>query len=161
MKSKVLFFTLLLFFSITTSNFLQAQTTHTIWLDVNTAEVSNSNTSTTCTFGQASGISNEDYTQVVAPGDIVVWRGRSSSSDLDEVMITSINYHGGDNVFGANTLKDDQVEGVVIGEVQPNTTGQEEKYTIKFKVKNNGQRRNGTFQIDPKIQVRTPSISED
>ncbi|MCM4155254.1 hypothetical protein [Gramella sp. AN32] len=156
MKPKNLIFTLVLLFSLAPFTFIQAQNTHIIILKVKTAEVTKDNTSTTCYFEETQEMSNEDYTTLVEPGDFIIWKGESTSSDLDEVIITSINYHGGHNVFGTNQLNESRdVPGTVLGEVQANTNGQEEKYIIKFKVKNNEQRRNGTFQIDPKIQVRT------
>jgi len=130
-----------------------AQDEHVIILEVNTAEIKKPDASLYCRFeGQNPEIAVEDYTIHVKNGDIIRWQGVSTSSEGDVVSITSINYHGGKNLLGVNVLKGD--EGVVIGTVQNGAVGDEEKYTVSFKVTNNGVKRNGTFLIDPKIKVR-------
>ncbi|APU68767.1 MAG: hypothetical protein ABGW91_09900 [Christiangramia sp.] len=129
--------------------------THLITLTVDTSAINSSNIDEVSSFGQESGVTNEEYTITVKSGDIVVWQGVSSSSEDDEVLISAINYQGGTNVFGQNTLKDtSQNPGVVIGVVGDHPDGTETKYMISFKVRNNGSRRNGTFNIDPKIMVK-------
>jgi len=112
-------------------------------------------------FGQASDISNEDYTINVKKGDVVIWRGVSiTDSLLDVVNINSINHQGGTSLFGKNVLKgNEDVPEVVVGivtkgpEMDNDTLLDSEKYLLKFTVFNNGIKRNGTFNIDPKLQV--------
>ena len=128
-------------------------TTRVVTLNVDTGRIQSQNTSGYCNFGQASGITNENYTIVANVGDTIVWQGKSSTSpNTDVVSISSINYEGGKNVFGQNILQGS--DGKVTGVVQYNTVGaQPYKYKISFKVTNNGANRNGTFHIDPKIEV--------
>ncbi len=106
-----------------------------------------------CNFGQASG-TNEDYTTTVNVGDTVTWSGRSSSlqppnSPPVSVSITKIQYDGGSEVFQDSVLNGTGNPQTVTGTVQNNTGGEDETYTIFFTVSN----QNGTFHIDPKIQV--------
>lgn len=131
------------------------QVTHTITLFVNTAEVTSQNTGAQCNFGQAPGIPNEEFTIQVKPGDIIVWKGVSANApETDIVNITAINHEGGVNVFDKNVLRGNgQTPEVVIGHVVQGAPGDEEKYSLSFKVTNNGVKRNGTFRIDPKIQI--------
>ncbi|MCZ6898934.1 MAG: hypothetical protein O7F74_01720, partial [Bacteroidetes bacterium] len=92
-------------FSLSSASY--GQETHTITLNVNTAEIANPNIGQFCNFGQPSTITNENFTIEVNVGDIVVWKGVSSSSPgTDEVKITAINHVGGKNVFDKNVLKD-------------------------------------------------------
>ncbi len=131
-------------------------TTHVITLQVDTGNISNSNVDEVSNFGQSPSISNHDFLTEVSLGDIVMWNGVSSSApDQDKVIITSINHEGGARIFGRNTLKDSkQNPGVVVGIVSEGKEGDEEKYKVSFKVLNRGNQRNGTFHIDPKLQVK-------
>lgn len=149
-------FFLFILTSIFLSNTAIAQKIHTITLSVNTAEVESSNTSATCTFSQAEGITNEDFTLDVKVGDIIVWKGVSTNApETDIVNITAINHEGGVNVFDKNTLRgNNQEPEVVTGVVVQGAPGDVEKYKISFKVFNNGSKRGGTYHIDPKIQIR-------
>lgn len=127
-----------------------------VTLHVDTGQITSRNASASCNFGQEDGTSNEEFTIYVHVGDVVVWQGVSSSApDTDIVNITSINYQGGKNVFDRNVLQGDggspeRVSGRVVAEAPESN---KYKYTIKFTVTNNGAKRGGTFQIDPKIQT--------
>lgn len=137
------------------STFSIAQTTHTITLNVNTAEITNQNSGEQCNFGQAEGITNEDFTIEAQVGDIVVWKGLSTNApETDVVHITAINHEGGVNIFDKNVLRGNgQDPEVVIGMIVQGAPGDVEKYKVSFKVYNNGEKRNGTFHIDPKIRI--------
>lgn len=130
--------------------------THTIVFNVNTGTIANPDLSGACNFGQAAGVSNEDYTIEVNVGDIIVWKGVSTNAPgTDEVRITTITYETGANLMGESTLRDsNQTPGIVIGRVNAGNPGDVQKYSITFKVFNSGVRRNGTFTIDPKIQIQ-------
>ena len=147
-------FLVLLFFSFFTSN-LQGQTERIITLRVNTAEIANPNVNDFCDFGQAPEISNEEYTIVANVGDVIIWKGVSTSASEDVVEIRAINHQGdqgGRDIFGANRLEGEngEVRGTIL-----NTTeeGADYKYNLQFRVYNNGTQRGGTFNIDPKIRV--------
>jgi hypothetical protein len=135
---------------------LYAQEEHVITLEVNTAEIQNPNVNDFCSFvGQESGVSNEDYTIVARVGDVVIWRGVSTSSPDDIVEIRAINHQGdrgGRDIFGQNQLQGEN--GQVVATIQ-NTTeeGADYKYQLQFWVYNNGTRRGGTYNIDPRIKV--------
>jgi len=153
---KPLYFLALLCFSLFLTD-LQAQEEHVITLEVNTAEIENPNVNDFCSFqGQDPEVSNEDYTIEARVGDIIIWRGVSTSSpDSDVVEIRAINHQGdqgGRDIFGQNVLQGEN--GQVIGTIV-NTTeeGTEYKYLLQFWVYNNGTRRGGTFNIDPRIRV--------
>lgn len=143
-----------LLFAFTVDSAEQGGTT-VVTLYVNTADIKTPNESAFCNFGQGSGVSNEEFTTVVNMGETITWRGVSSnapSSDL--VSITSINYEGGKNVFGQNVIKDTrEAPGVVSGKVLYATAGNKCKYKISFTVTNGGNKKGGTFHIDPKIEV--------
>jgi hypothetical protein len=149
-------FLLLLCFSLFSPG-LRAQEEHVITLEVNTADIENPNVNDFCRFqGQDPEVSNEDYTIDARVGDIVIWRGVSTSApDTDVVEIRAINHQGdqgGRDIFGQNVLRGEN--GQVIGTIL-NTTeeGTEYKYLLQFWVYNNGTRRGGTFNIDPRIRV--------
>lgn len=127
-----------------------------IILEVNTAAIENPNVNDFCRFqGQEPEVSNEEYTIEARVGDTVIWRGISTSSPDDVVEIRAINHQGnrgGRDIFGQNQLQGEN--GQVIGTIV-NTTeeGSEYKYMLQFRVYNNGTRRGGTFNIDPRIRV--------
>ena len=127
-----------------------------VTLYVNTADIKTPNESAYCNFGQGDDVTNENYTIVVNVGETVVWQGVSSDApETDIVQITSINYQGGKNVFGKNILPGDSGSPQKV-KAQPTvrTSANEScKYAIQFTVSNNGIKRNGTFKIDPVIQV--------
>ena len=155
MKSKITILVLGVITVFSMSNTPLVPETHIITLYVDTANIENGNIDDTCNFGQDQDVSNIDYTIQVNKGDIVMWRGVSTSSAEDMVQITSINYQGGARVFDKNVLTDSQQSpGVVVGTVNLGKEGDEEKYTVSFKVFNNGTQRNGTFHIDPKLQIK-------
>ncbi|MDX1332523.1 MAG: hypothetical protein R3252_05800 [Robiginitalea sp.] len=135
---------------------LRAQEEHIITLEVNTADIQNPNVNDFCRFqGQDPEVSNEDYTIEARVGDVVIWRGVSTSSPEDVVEIRAINHQGdrgGRDIFGQNQLRGEN--GQVIGTIL-NTTeeGADYKYLLQFWVYNNGTRRGGTFNIDPRIRV--------
>ena len=130
--------------------------TRVIILNVDTGQIDNQNVNQVSNFGQPANIPNRDFTIEVSVGDVVVWQGVSSNApETDKVLISAINHEGGVNVFDTNVLRDSpQNPGIVEGTVKVGQAGDEEKYKISFKVLNNGQQRNGTFHIDPKIRVR-------
>ncbi|MDP5093897.1 MAG: inclusion body family protein [Polaribacter sp.] len=146
MKNLFYLFILLFAFSI------NAQTKHTITLNVDTSNITNGNISQTCDFGQDEEISNENFTIQVSIGDIVEWVGVSTSSSEDTVEIISINHEGGARVFDRNILRDNN--GVVTGVVSSGRPGDYQKYNVKFRVYRNGSRLSGVFKIDPKIIIK-------
>ena len=151
--SKILIVGLLLCFAFNTN--LAAQETHVVTLFVNTTDIVKPNINDFANFGQAAGISNENFTINVRLGDIVIWKGVSTSApETDIVNITAINHEGGVNVFGQNVLRgNSETPELVVGTVINGRPGDEEKYKLSFKVFVNGSRKNGTFHIDPKIIV--------
>jgi hypothetical protein len=154
---KSLFYTFVFF--VGACMYVQAQTTHTITLFVDTqAILEDKNTDAHCNFGQAVGISNEDYTIEAAVGDIIVWEGVSTSSpETDIVNIRGVNHEGGVNIFGTNKLNGDKGSPErVTGTVVQGAPGDEDKYKISFKVVSivDGRQRNKTYHIDPKIRIR-------
>lgn len=132
---------------------------HVITLYVNTTDIEKPDVNSYADFGQT-GITNEDYTTYVRKGDIVIWKGVSTTDSSDVVNITSINHHSGAKFFGKNMLQgNDGDPEVVVGvvakdsEMVDGTLAREEKYTLKFTVMNNGTKRNGMFQIDPVLKA--------
>lgn len=127
-----------------------------ITLNVDTSTLDKQDVNASCDFGQDESIPNEQYTVHAQIGDNITWQGASvNAPETDVVNIVSINYEGGKNVFGQNILAGDRRNPQrVSGRVQFATPeGQDYKYKISFTVFNNGKQRNGTFHIDPKIQV--------
>jgi hypothetical protein len=124
-----------------------------VTLNVNTGQIDNRNLAATCNFGQAEGITNEDFTIEVNVGDSITWVGVSSSSPgTDLVNITKIKHAKGKDIFGKDLLPGNKKN--ISGKVLTRATGEETyKYEISFTVTNNGVKRNGTFHIDPKIQA--------
>ena len=152
-KISILLLTLCLSFSLSTM--AQQPETHIITLYVNTADIEKPNIDQYANFGQEAGISNRDFTIHVRKGDIVIWKGISTSSEADMVNISAINHEGGVNVFGQNVLRGNgETPELVVGTVINGNPGDEDKYKISFKVYINGTKKHGTFHIDPKIIVK-------
>ncbi len=136
--------------------FSQDGSTHYITLNVDTSTINSQNVNSVANFGQEEGYSNENFTISVNVGDTIIWEGVSSSSpDNDTVNITAINYKGQPNIFGENHLNGDgQSPEQVQGNVVTGEPGVVVKYTISFKVFNDGEQRGGTYHIDPKIIIK-------
>ncbi len=157
MKTKSKFFVLIAAVLLSFGSTANPPKVHNIILDVDTDAITNTNVDETAHFqGQGQGVKNKDFTLTVKPGDVIVWTGVSTSApDRDKVMIVMINHEGGDEIFERNTLRDTRANpGVVMGTVTNGKDGNEEKYTLSFKVYNGDTQRNGTFHIDPKIVVK-------
>ena len=130
--------------------------THYITLTVNTGIITVQNASEVSNFGQPAGVSNEEFTISARVGDTIIWRGFSSYSENDVVNIKAINYEGGVNIFDQNVLLGNGADPeMVIATVVTGNPGDTIKYKIQFTVFNNGTRRGGTYNIDPKIQVKS------
>lgn len=130
----------------------------TITLHVNTAQIAKPNdVDDNCNFGQAANITNEDYTVSLNVGQTVEWVGVSSNAPTtDSVQITLIQDDSPGNIFGSgnkNPPGNAQNGFKPSGTVQNGTNGDSETYTIFFNVYNGTTKRNGTFKIDPKLQV--------
>ena len=116
---------------------LQAQTERVITLEVNTADIENPNVNDFCNFlGQDPEVSNEDYTIEANIGDVIIWRGVSTSSPDDRVEIRAINHQGnrgGRDIFGSNRLggQNGEVRGTILNRTEDGT---DYKYKIQFRV---------------------------
>lgn len=153
-KTRLIFgvFALLLFVSNT---YGQEPTTHYVTLYVDTSVIDNDNVDAVSNFGQENGETNRDYTITVQVGDFIIWRGVSTSSEDDIVNIKSINHEGGKNMFDQNILRGNGEEPeIVVGEISNGQENDVMKYKVSFKVLNDGNRRGGTYHIDPKIQIK-------
>ena len=126
-----------------------------VTLYVHTATIDKPDESNYCNFGQPDDVSNENFTTEINLGDTITWQGVSLDSTSDVVNIVSINYQGGKNVFDRNVLQGDNGTPQKVRAQPTLKTAVNEscKYAIQFTVTNNGTKRNGTFKIDPVIQV--------
>jgi hypothetical protein len=150
---KNLFFALIITLIFSANSF--AQKTHYVTLNVDTSTITSKNENSVSNFGQDESTTNRNFTIKVNVGDIIIWKGISSKTSADTVIITSINYKGQKNIFGKNHLgADNKNPGQVRGTVVTGKKGDVIKYTISFKVLNKGKKRGGTYQIDPKIQIK-------
>lgn len=109
---------------------------------------------TYCSFGQdKSQTPNENFSRSVNVGDQVIWRGETtppSSNVIDITQVKKENVPGSSNVFGGNgILQGSGNPETVTGTVQAGTGGEDETYTIFFKVNGTGQQ----LKIDPRIKV--------
>ena len=150
---KLLLANMFLFFGL--SNILAQTTlnTHTIMLNVDTSKITKGTVNKYSNFGQITSISNEAFTIEAAVGETIVWVGKSTTSVLDEVIIHSINYQSGVEIFDKNILKS-QNNSTVIGSVSQGKVGDLNKYDVKFRVRRKGVKVPGIFVIDPKIRIR-------
>lgn len=151
MKKRFAMKYLILALGVSLTTLVSAQTTHSIILTCDTNNITRDNVNEVCSFGQESDVSNVDFTTDVNVGDIVVWEGEASNVE-SSVELHSINYQGGQNVFGQNVIND--VDGIVTGTVAQGQPGDVEKYSLKFRVYRNGSRLPGIFEIDPRIRIR-------
>ena len=131
---------------------------HVVTLYVNTNNIDQTNIEQNANFGQAPGISNEEYTTYVKRGDIVIWRGVSINDPLDIVNITIIEHDTKDgrskNFFDKNMIRgngDDHE--TVVGTLKKGNRGEFQKYILKFTVIDNGEPRNDIYIIDPKMHM--------
>lgn len=163
MKTSNRLFQVLLLALFFNSSTLVAQDTYYVTIHVETNQITNQNKLEVCYFtsedpnGQITTSTGniEDFNINVNPGDIIIWRGVSSTHpETDTVDVRSINHHGNANVFDRNILNGNgQTPEVVVGVVEPDTNGLVEKYAIKITVYTNGSKR-GNYRIDPKISVK-------
>ncbi len=151
MKKRYAMEYLILVLGIFLTTIISAQTTHTVILTCDTANITNDNVNDVCSFGQQSDVSNVDFTTDVNLEDIVVWRGEATNPD-NSIELHSINYQGGKNVFKKNVMRD--VDGIVTGKVVEGLPGDVEKYNLKFRVYRNGSLLPGMFDIDPRIRIQ-------
>lgn len=153
--NSLLILTVVVCLSFTTIIKAQAPETHIVTLHVNTTDIKKPNVNDFANFGQSEDVSNENFTINVRKGDIIIWKGVSSSApETDLVSIKSINHEGGVNVFGQNVINGDgEMPAIVTATVILGNPGDEDKYKLSFKVFVNGVQKNGTFHIDPKIIV--------
>lgn len=132
---------------------------HEVTLFVETDKITQTTTEEYANFRQPYYISNEDYTTFVNPGDIVIWKGVSVTDTLDIVNIERIQHHSGRRYLGKNVIQGNKGEPeIVVAMIQKNNNPdnsprKDEKYEIMFSVYNDGDKRNGTFKIDPKLEV--------
>lgn len=130
---------------------------HVVTLYVNTNKIDQTNIAKQAHFGQGPGITNEEYTTYVKKGDIVIWKGVSISDPSDIVNITEIETKmqgNNKNFFDRNKLRgngDDHE--TVVGTLKKGKRGEIQKYIIKFTVIDDGEPRNSTFEIDPKMHM--------
>lgn len=154
--SVITVFTLLLFYCGTATHVLaQDATSHIITLYVDTENITNQTVAEHSDFGQEDGVSNEEYLVTVNLGDTIIWKGVPKSIETDVVNITSINYQGGSRAFDSNVLRGngetpETVTGVTTQVTERNNNF---KYVVKFTVIHNGEKKPGTFQIDPELRV--------
>lgn len=129
-----------------------AQELHTITLYVNTsALVQDRDVNQYANFGQEAGISNEDYTVLVNLNDDIEWVGVSSSDpDTDQVYITKIKYENKEKLLNCDDI-DGEI--VVKAKVTKGKGGDEEKYTLHFKIVSPANPQNGSFNIDPILRI--------
>lgn len=139
-------FTIVLFF-FSQMQIALAQTTHTITLHVDTEEITKSNLSSTCNFGQATNISNEDFNLDVSIGDSIVWNIIATDSDPRDVNLVNVKFERGRNLLQSSQVNDKK--GKVKAKITQGAKGQFEKYSIRFRVKGKG-----AFVIDPKLTIK-------
>jgi len=128
-------------------------TTITLYVDTDNINQQNKDSTNISNFGQASGVSNEDFTTDVELGDDVIWVGVSSSSpETDEVYITRIKHKHGKEFFKNIELTGKKkVRGKV--ENKDLMKGDYMKYSIKFTVLKKGSNSKKQFIIDPKLEM--------
>ena len=120
----------------------------TITLHVDTENVKQNNTSTTCNFGQPANISNEEYLVKANVGDNITWVGSAIPPSEGNVIITKIVHQGGPNVFDRNEISGNGK--LVIGKLK-NKTKKDSLYKYKIFFKVNGKEQQ--YHIDPKLEV--------
>ena len=146
---KKLLLPLILLFSITIlSSVSYAQTLHRITLEVDTENITRDNLATTCSFGQADGVSNEDFTTEVRVGDMIVWNITASDQNPLPLEYVFVKYVNGAKLLNKNKIT--PTGNVISANVKKGKKDEVEKYEVKFKV-----RGKGTFVIDPKIIIKT------
>ncbi len=130
--------------------------THTITLNVNTADLTRDNvssesiTSFTTTDTQVDvETPSEAFAITVENGATIIWEGASSSSDDDTIEIFMIKWEKGPRIFSSDDIPGNG-NGTVQAIVNGQTPNEPYKYKILFKVNGTGQ----MYQIDPKIKVR-------
>ena len=137
---------------------------HVVTLYVDTTQINQSSIAQHASFGQPTGITNEDFTTHVRSGDKIIWEGVSISNPSDKVEITSINHISGDRIFvikrrsSASTtplltttpgVAGSLFKGAIRKKPRKPRTFLLEKYGIEFMVTG----KEDTFVIDPVIKA--------
>jgi len=152
MKTRKLLLILPVFLLLFLSENSLSQELHTITLYVNTSALAHErDVNQYANFGQEAGISNEDYTVLVNLNDDIEWVGVSSSApDTDLVYITKIKHDKKDKLLNSDDIDGEKV---VRAKVTKGNSGNEEKYTIHFKIVSQTNPQNQTFKIDPVLRI--------
>lgn len=135
---------------------------HVITLYVDTSAITQTTIDANANFENPPGSTpNKDFTTEVSKGDIIIWRGESTSNPLgDTVNIRLIRHEYGRQLLGSNALHGnggdpEMVVAITGDDISPGVSEENddgtEKYALHFTVYNGGIRRNGTFIIDPKL----------
>ncbi|QYA24493.1 hypothetical protein G3I01_02870 [Gramella sp. MT6] len=122
-------------------------------LEVDTDNINANNINEMATFGQPSEISNENFTLDVQLGDVIIWQGRTMPGTGGLVRIKLLKHEEGVKLLGANRISEQDGTGVVVGRVQAGQVGDEEKYSLKFEVRQRGSQDWVEYTIDPKLQL--------
>ncbi len=146
--NKFLILIAILLFSFSFNSCADDKKDITITLYVDTDNVKQSNTSTTCNFGQPDSISNKEYLVKAKVGDNITWVGAAIPPSEGEVNITMIKHIKGSKVFDKDELKGKEK---VSGKLKYSTKKDSLfKYKIFFTVND----ENKQYHIDPKLQVQ-------
>jgi hypothetical protein len=128
--------------------------THVITLNVDTANLTQENTSSesissfTAPTAQVDVASPPENFQItVENGATIIWKGASSSSN-DTVDIFMIKWERGPRIFSNDEIPRNE-NGNVQARINGSTPDEAYKYKILFKVNGTG----AMYQIDPKIKI--------
>lgn len=153
MKVKTTFFVLLFCLAFTSGKLIAQEVNKMVILEVDTDNINAGNINEMATFGQPSEISNENFNLDVQLGDVIIWQGRTMPGAGGLVRITLLKHEEGVKLLGAGRISEQDGTGVIVGRVQAGQAGDQEKYTLKFEVRQRGSQEWVEYQIDPKLSI--------
>lgn len=154
MKVKTTIFVLLFCLPFINGKLNAQELNKMIILEVDTDNINATNINETATFGQPSEISNENFTLDVELGDVIIWQGKTMPGAGGLVRITLFKHDEGVKLLGAGRISDQDGTGVIVGKVQAGQPGDQEKYTLKFEVRQRGSQDWIEYKIDPKLLMK-------
>ncbi len=152
MKLKVSMPVLLLGLILLSTNSFSQNNRVDIQLIVNVDDIEPGNLETTCEFeGQPQGVSLEDFTNEVANGDIVKWTIKVSDGSAGNAKLEKFKHETGKKLFLKDSIPASL--GRIRAKVEDGSPGDEEKYSLEFRIKKQGTSDWIYYQIDPKLLI--------
>ncbi|WP_300434921.1 hypothetical protein [Christiangramia sp.] len=145
-------FAMLLISSLLISTYSNAQGKKIdIILTVETDSINQNNLDKTCSFGQPSTISNEDFLTEVQMGDEIKWKIKRKDGSSGSAKLVKFKHDNGTRFFKKDSIL--ERSGRIKGVIDSGRVNDIEKYSLEFMVKKQNSNTWENYTIDPKLKL--------